>query len=731
MGRLVIVSNRLPVTVKGEKGEYKFQRSVGGVATGIATYLDSVSALNSNHEYVWIGWPGTTVPAKDQKKLSDTLQSDFNAFPVFLSEQGMENFYNGFCNKTIWALFHYFPSYTVYEEEYWQDYIQVNEAFCRAILEVIQPGDVIWIHDYHLMLLPKMIKERAPDNPIGFFLHIPFPSFEIFRVLPSPWRGAILEGLLGADLIGFHTYDYVQHFLRCVLSILGHEHHMGEILVDERVVKADSFPMGIDYAKFHGAATEPRIRKETEELKKTLGHKQLVLSVDRLDYSKGISHRLLGYELFLERNPQWRGKVVLLLVVVPSRIGVHRYQMMKKEIDELVGKINGRFGKIDWAPIIYQYKSLDFEPLVTLYAVSDVILVTPLRDGMNLIAKEYVSSRPDGSGVLILSEMAGAAKELTQAMIINPNTPLEIARALEQALEMPQEEQKKRNAPMQQRLRRYDVVHWANDFIQSLKVTKDHQQSLNAKLLGSMAQDQVMERFQRAAKSVMFLDYDGTLVPFTGDPQLAAPDPKLLTILEGLSQVGDVVLISGRDRSTMDRWFEELPVGMVAEHGAWIKEKRQDWKMPKQLNSEWKKDVLPILEFFADRLPGAFVEEKQFSAVFHYREADPELSAIRLRDLSSNLTHVTSLLDLHTLRGNKVLEVRMAGVEKGTAATTFLTNGRYEFILAIGDDWTDEDLFRVLPDDACTVKVGIGISTAKYYLRNYEEVRRFLSDIIS
>jgi trehalose 6-phosphate synthase/phosphatase len=704
---------------------------VGGLATGIATYLEAAGADSPFQEYIWIGWPGANVPVKDQERLKQQFQSNFQAYPVFLSEHEMENFYHGFCNKTIWALFHYFPSYAVYEDEYWQDYIEVNEAFCNAVLEVIRPDDVIWVHDYHLMLLPKLLKERAPQNPVGFFLHIPFPSFEVFRLFPSLWRAKILEGLLGADLIGFHTYDYVQHFLRCVLSILGYEHHMGEILRGERVIKADSFPMGIDFKKFHEAPKEPAIEKQIQDLRKTLGSKQLILSVDRLDYSKGIAHRLRGYELFLEKNPQWRRKVVLILVVVPSRIGVHRYQLMKREIDELVGNINGRFGKIDWAPIIYQYKSLSFEPLAALYAISDVILVTPLRDGMNLIAKEYVSSRSNGSGVLVLSEMAGAAKELTQAMIINPNTPQEIAKAIERALAMPEQEQKKRVMAMQQRLRRYDVVHWANDFISSLIQTKENQMKLNARLLGTSSQERLAEHFRTANEKILFLDYDGTLVPFSGDPQLASPDPELIGLLERLSSTAEVVIISGRDKTTMDRWFGNLSVGMVAEHGAWIKRKMQDWKMPKPLDPEWKKEISPILEFFADRLPGAFVEEKQFSVVFHYREADPELSAIRLRDLTSNLTHVTSRLDLHVLRGNKVLEVRMAGIEKGTAAVKFLKDNQCDFCLAIGDDWTDEDLFRALPETAQTVKVGIGITMAKFYLRNYSDVRQFLKRFIS
>ena len=726
--RLVIVSNRLPVTIKGEKNGYTFERSVGGVATGLSTYL--VAPGEASRDYVWVGWPGSSVPAKAQNKLKDRLQSEFKAYPVFLSEQEMENFYHGFCNKTIWALFHYFPSYAAYDDKYWQDYIEVNEAFCRAVLEVAEPGDPIWIHDYHLMLLPQMLRERLPDNPIGFFLHIPFPSFEIFRLLPSSWRSKMLEGLIGADLIGFHTYDYVQHFLRCVLSILGHEHHMGEILVGERVVQADSFPMGIDFPKFHFSHAEPRIHEEIKRLRRTLGNKQLILSVDRLDYSKGIAHRLNGYELFLEQNPDWHEKVVLLLVVVPSRIGVHRYQLMKREIDELVGNINGRFGKIDWAPIIYQFKGLDFEPLTALYSVSGIILVTPLRDGMNLIAKEYVSARADGTGVLILSEMAGAAKELPQALIINPNTPQEIARAIERALQMPVEEQQKRNAAMQQRLRRYDVVRWATDFVRSLIKAKEAQTILSAKRLVQERYIEIAKPFRREEHRILFLDYDGTLVPFNGIPQLAAPDAELLNLLNRAATRADVVLISGRDKTTMDRWFSDLPIGMIAEHGAWTKQKHSGWKMPKQINAEWKKDVLPVLEFFSDRLPGAFVEEKEFSVVFHYREADPELAAIRLRDLTANLSQLASLHDLHTLPGNKVLEIRMSGVEKGSAALTFLSNQEYGFCMAIGDDWTDEDLFRVLPNSAFTIKVGFGLTTAKFYLRNYQEVRTLLNNVI-
>lgn len=365
--------------------------------------------------------------------------TEFNCYPVFISKKDIEKFYYGFCNKTIWPLFHYFTSFAVYDEDYWLNYKKVNELFCSTILEIIKPDDVVWIQDYHLMLLPKLLREKI-QNPVGFFLHIPFPTFEIFRLLPTKWRTEILTALLAADLLGFHTHDYTQDFLRCVLRILGYEHSMGEIAFNGHIVKVDTFPMGIDFTIFYTAQNREDVKKEKEELLKSLGGYKVILSVDRLDYTKGILNRLYAYENFLEKNPQWHKKVVLVLVVVPSRIGVEHYKQMKKQVDEVVGEINGRFGDINWTPILYQFKFLPFHQLVPLYSVSDLCLVTPLRDGMNLVAKEYIASRTDKTGVLILSEMAGASKELREAIIINPNNIEEIADALKLALEISEEE---------------------------------------------------------------------------------------------------------------------------------------------------------------------------------------------------------------------------------------------------------------------------------------------------
>jgi trehalose 6-phosphate synthase/phosphatase len=729
--RLLIVSNRLPIVTVEENGQLQFRESAGGLVSGISAYLDSLRGSSFlRPEYRWIGWPGVTVaePAR-QALVAETLR-EFHAHPVFLAERSMDQFYHGFCNKTIWPLFHYFPSYVACDESFYAHYRCVNRIFCEAVAPLVQPGDLVWIHDYHLMLLPRLLRVARPDASIGFFLHIPFPSFEIFRLLPTAWRTEILEGLLGADLIGFHTYDYTQHFLHSVLRVLGHEHHMGKIFLPNHLVKADTFPMGVDFQKFQTAARH-RTPQADDISWETLKDFKIILSVDRLDYTKGILNRLQGYEQFLEQNPGWRKKVVLVLVVVPSRIGVDQYQGIKRQIDELVGKINGTFGSVGWTPVLYQYRYLPFEPLVSLYASGDVALVTPLRDGMNLVAKEYLASRTDQTGVLIISEMAGASKELAEAVIINPNNIGEIAGALKTALEMPEPEQVRRNRIMQDRLQRYDVVRWAEDFLSSLPAVKAEQERLQTRVLGPTARRRILERLHQASHRTIFLDYDGTLVSFADDPRDARPSRDLVELLRSLGQVDgtDVILVSGRDKNTMQDWFGDLGLVLVAEHGAWIKPRHEGWRLTKPLNNEWKQALLPILQTYADRLPGAFLEEKEYSVVWHYRPADPELACARVKELVGDLVTFTANIDVQVQQGNKVVEVRCGGINKGAAALSLLPKTNAHFVLAIGDDWTDEDLFRALPDSACSIRVGHRHSWAKYNLRSHEEVLELLREI--
>ena len=471
--RLVIVSNRLPFTVSFKEGKPEFEASPGGLSTGLSSYLQQATAGSASRpDFFWLGWPGTTVAPEHQDAVRSYGEQQFKCSPVFLPEESMERFYHGFCNKTIWPLFHYFPTLAQYEEDYWEEYRNVNRIFGEAVVNALQPDDLLWIHDYHLMLLPKLVREKFPEMPIGFFLHIPFPSFEVFRLLPRAWREEIIAGLLGANLVGFHTHDYTRYFLNSVLRTAGYEHQLGSLTIGERVVKVDTFPMGVDFERFARAAAAAETQARVAKLRENCAGQKVIFSVDRQDYTKGLINRLRGYELFLKRNPQWHGKVVFVLSVAPSRIGVESYQEMKQELEQTVGRIGGAFGNVNWTPLIYQYRNLGFDEVVALYRFCDVALISPLRDGMNLVAKEFIASRPDQTGVLILSEMAGAAKEMGEALIINPFHAEDFARALEQALTMPVEEQIRRNQLIQERLRRYNVVRWADDFVQAMLATQ-------------------------------------------------------------------------------------------------------------------------------------------------------------------------------------------------------------------------------------------------------------------
>lgn len=731
--KLILVSNRLPVNIVKENGEFRYTESAGGLATGMRAYVERMAGQKINAmQITWLGWAGAAIDESDQKKVRNEMVSRFQAHPVFLAEELMDKFYLGFCNKTIWPLFHYFPSFAEYEGEFWEVYQTVNQLFCEALTDIYQPGDLVWIHDYHLMLLPAMFRKKFADATIGFFLHIPFPSYEVYRLLPRKWRKDILMGIYGSDLIGFHTHDYRSYFLISTLRILGLEDHMGEVMFENRLVKVDSFPMGIDYAKYHEAAKSVAVRRERRKVQRTLGPLRLILSIDRQDYSKGILKRILGFELFLSTHPEWKEKVVMMIVVVPSRIGVEHYQLTKSQIDELVGRINGKYGNVHWTPILYQYRSLRFNELIAAYSLSEVALVTPLRDGMNLIAKEFLAARIHKSGVLILSEMAGSADELAEAIIINPNNLDEISDALLTALQMPRHEQAQRLEVMQKRLMSYDIFRWADDFLTSISAIKIKQERLSAKLLQPTDRTNLLEEFTTAKSRLLFLDYDGTLVPFTDLPEKAKPDKEVLNLLRRLTMIPhtEVVVISGRDHETLEKWLGHLPLSLVAEHGILLKEVGTKWKAMKPVRRNWKKKILPILKTFAEKLPGSFIEDKHYTLSFHYRKSEPRFAELRVKELLGHLMNFISNLDIQVLQGDMVLEIRNAGIDKGVAAMHWLAKQQSDFILAMGDDQTDEDLFRVMPPTAYSIKVGLTPTYARFNITGRLETLRLLNELV-
>lgn len=723
MSRLVIISNRLPVTINKKAGEFIYYPSAGGLATGLDSLDDSMNK-------VWIGWPGRAVSDEwERESIRKNLQKS-DLVPVFLSEKDIKLYYEGFSNKVIWPQFHYFTKYTTYKDEYWEAYRKVNEKFAEVVNAAIQPDDLVWVHDYQLMLLPALIRKAHPEVSIGFFLHIPFPSYEIFRMLP--WREAILEGVLGSDQIGFHTFGYMRHFLSASYRIGGYEHHFGKLTVGDRIVNVDVYPMGIDYEKYAFPEVDPAKADGGFKIKEFTKGRRLVISIDRLDYTKGIPERIKAFARFIEKYPEYRGDVSLVMIVVPSRSNVDQYQELKQEVDTLVGEVNGEYGTFGWVPIHYFYRSLDFTELTTLYKVADIAMITPLRDGMNLVAKEYVASKEESKkGVLILSEMAGASNELNDALIVNPQDMNELVEALRTALEMDEEEQRQRLEKMQDRLRKFTVKNWAENFINEQIKVMEERKGKHANLLTTEEMKALVQEYQKAEERLLVLDYDGTLMGFHPDPKAVVPDDELLNLLSILHQTpqNKVVVNSGRDKNTLEEWLGPVGLDFAAEHGVWIKQ-NGEWKLSSGLASHWKKEVKDVLEDMVERTPGSFIEEKDFSVAWHYRKTDKDFGEKRVREFRDVLLYLTSNLDLQVLEGNKVVEIKNAGVNKGKAMLNWLHNQDYDFIMAIGDDHTDEDTFKAMPEDAYTIKVGMTSTKARFKLIGVEKVRALLQLLV-
>jgi trehalose 6-phosphate synthase/phosphatase len=723
--QLVLVSNRLPVSVKKVDGKLTFDVSSGGLATAL-------SGLMHSGNTVWIGWPGISsdeLTAADKRTISQELHKH-GCIPVHLTKSQIANFYEGYANATLWPLFHYFPQYSQHSDVYWTEYKQVNQLFAKTVAAVAGPDATIWVHDYQLMLVPSLLRKTLPTSSIGFFMHIPFPSYEIFRLLPQ--RKEILNGLLGADLVGFHVYDYATHFAHSVQRILGHEHNLSTIMLGDRLVRTDAFPIGIDYAKYAAASQQPEVKAEIDRLRNHYGGQRLILSMDRLDYSKGIVNRLEAFDGFLEHNPHYHGQVALAMVAVPSRTEVEAYRTLRDTVEQTVSRINGKYGTVDWTPISYQFKNLPFEQIAALYNESHAALITPLRDGMNLVAKEFVAVKQKTPGVLIISEMTGVVDELPEATKVNPNDKAAMIRAIERAMTMPVVQQRRRMRIMQARLSKYTVKRWAEDFLEQLRDARSRRSKHLVPPLSRRDNEQLVQDFQAAKSRLILLDYDGTLTDFVAspDPDQARPTPRVRQILTKLASAPNtrVAILSGRSRGALSSWFSRLPLTLSAEHGAWL---HQDGAWSTQLTDavEWKTGVWPVLLATAERTPGSMIEEKDHTLVWHYRNVTPDLAYVRNTKLRHDLKAALAGTDVGVYEGHKVIEIKPRNVSKAIAAQTLLADTPYDFVLAIGDDFTDEEMFAALPEFAYTIKVGQGESRARSFLPGPTQVVKLLAEL--
>ncbi len=710
--KIITVANRLPVTISDT-----IRKSPGGLVSA----LDGVKEEFQLH---WIGWPGiVTDNPKRQKEIRHQL-SKYDFSPVFLSENEVDDYYQGYSNSALWPAFHYFPHYVRVEDNWWKSYQEVNRKFAERIIKEAQPEDLIWVHDYHLMLVPGYVKKVRPELKIGFFLHTPFPSYEIFRCLPH--RKEILEGVIRADLIGFHTYGYLRHFRSSLIRLLNIEAEMDGFGLDNKRTSMGVFPIGINAKSFVEGIKTPECKKHLKQLKQTYKGRKIVLSVERLDYTKGVIRRLRAIEKFLQRRPK-HDDVVFIFISVPSRDVVKEYTQLREDISSMIGRINGAFSDIHHTPIHFIHRSVEFSELCALYSAASVAFVTPLIDGMNLVAKEYLACHKDGKGSLILSEFAGAAHELYDAIIVNPYDIESMVSGLERAVDTESHDQH-RSSIMRQHILEYDSQNWARAFIRSLVHTPDYR-SPSSQTNESLKR--MVQSVRKAKSAAVFLDYDGTLREFERYPRHAKPTQDILKLLKKLASKFDVYILSGRKSEDLQEWMGQLPITLISEHGYQIRfAGHEKWKrMQKSLNLSWKQQILEILERYVATTPGSFIEDKNCAIVWHYKRSDPEFGAWKSQLLLGMLSEMTGNLPVEVHQGHFTIQISAVQVSKGAAIQQCLSKKNYDMILCAGDDQTDENMFRVDHPALQSIKVGDGETAAAFQVKDPSALRSLLNKL--
>jgi len=721
MKTLINVSNRLPVTVG---------KTIEKTSGGLVSALEGVEKA---YDFKWIGWSGEVVDnAAERERISSLLIEQYQYFPLFLSKRDKVGYYTGFSNTSLWPLLHYHPHVAGYQEGWYDRYLSVNQRFAETIAEVAGSGDMVWIHDYHLMLVPEILRKIRTDLKIGFFLHTPFPSYEIFRCHPR--REELLKGLLGADLIGFHTFGYLRHFRSTILRILGIESATGQITNENQVTKIGVYPIGINSTKFQEEMLTDEFRKCLNEFRQIYQGKAVVLNVERLDYTKGIPHKLDAIEKFLNENEEMQNKIVFIFIAVPSRKSVKEYISLLQRIERRISQINGKYSSLINIPLHFVNRPVNsFSELCALYSMADVALVTPLIDGMNLVAKEYIACQQEKNGVLILSEFAGAAQELPNALIVNPYDRNEVAQSLQLALRLSQTEKEKMMIPMKERVLKYDALYWAKTFIDDL-AAEIPEEDMPVETI-TLNQD-ALKPLQSAQNLALFLDYDGTLSEIKKKPAEAVPDEHIKTLFHLMERPGgpDIYLISGRKQVDMDEWFAGYDFNLIAEHGYYYKlGASSNWEIyDSQADLSWKEQIIDVFQLYSGMTPGSFIEEKTSSVVWHYRNADPEFGSWKANQLVSELYEMLSNLPVEIHHGKKIVEICSIQINKGAVVEYFVQLNNYDAVLCAGDDETDESVFRLSDDRLITIKVGSRAETsALYRVASPKIFRGLLTDLLN
>ena len=686
---VVVASNRLPFTFKRTDKGLVREPSAGGLVSALEPVLRKRGGT-------WVGWPGIDVWE------GENIAAHGEAYrirPVALSETEVQRYYHGFSNRTLWPLMHSLAPRARFDARDFVHYEEVNTRFGMAAAEEGEDAGLIWIHDYQLLLAPAEVRKRLPDTRLAFFLHIPFPPYDIFRLLP--WDRELLRGLLACDLIAFHVRGYVQNFLDCVERTLGARVDRDEMLIEygDRTTRVRALPLGIEFERYEELARAAPPPPET-------ARERVVLGVDRLDYTKGIPERMLAFERLLERHPEHREEVILLQLAVPSRSQVAEYRDLKREIDEIVGRINGRFATAGWSPIRYLYRTVDQQRLCGIYRDADVALVTPLRDGMNLVAKEFVACQVDQPGVLVLSRLAGAAETMREALLVNPYDIDGSAETLHRALTMEEEERASRVTALRRRERRDDLSAWVSAFLEEAGVERAALPPLQGADFSAW-----LDAFLKSHRLALFLDYDGTLTPLREHPSKARLTPRVRKALVACAERSDVdvSIVSGRSLADVQKMVRVPELTFAGNHGLEIDGGDIPHFAHEDLVHYGQRAEALASDLERCEVDGAWTEHKGPTLTYHYR-AVPEN---RRGELAEEVRGIVAMHGYQSRDAHCAVEARPPiGWDKGRAVLHILRT-RYGLawseevrVIYVGDDQTDEDAFRFLAGLSTTFRVG-------------------------
>ena len=702
-------------------------------AGGLVTALQEVEL---NNDKVWLGAHPGEILIDAWQEFAKQSQDNTQYIPVAITKSLYNSYYNGFCNDVLWPLLHYQTGLVNFTDAAWHSYQKVNRKFAEAVLKVIRPNDIIWIHDFHLFLLPALLRKKLNNIRIGFFLHVPFPSSEFFRELPV--REQILKGLLGADLVGFHDYAYLQHFCKSLSGIMGIETNFFNLHYNNRVICFGVFPIGIDAEKLRKQATQKKVLSLSKQYRQA---NFTFLGVDRLDYTKGIDLKIKAFSALLEKHPEYHGKVSLLQLAVPTRQDSLPYIKLKKEIEQLISAVNGDFATPEWTPIQYLYTTVSDEELLGLYTMADALLVTSKRDGMNLVVLEYIAAQhPNDPGCVLLSEFTGAISVLSHVIAINPWDIEGTATKMAVAIEMPVADRINANQAMFNYLRKYTSHHWAFSFVKQLQktISSDIDISQQIDLTPSFINEfKRKEHLTLKHNIILMLDYDGTLTPIEKSPELAVLNKKTRALLKMLVQQYNikVIVISGRNGKFLQQQLGGLNIDICAEHGA---------KYFNPITKKWQNLVLSdyktwyniaekMMNDYTLRVPESFIEKKQFSITWHYRNSPVRFSTYQALKLTEELEISLANLPATVMAGKKVIEVCAVEANKGRFLHWYLQeHATSATILALGDDQTDEEMFTFIKTNGgVAVKIGDGATQANYRLASQAEVLPFLAKFVS